>query len=98
MLIVTYMSVELRAQADLRWQEWDDEFVVYNPVSGDTHFLDYLSAQGLKRLQKRAMSMEQLVDDLADSLTIGAHDALGDYVSRLVSELVELGLVYPVDP
>lgn len=90
-------SVKVRAQVGLLWQHWDDEYVVYNPVSGDSHLLDYLTGQGLTRLEEKPMTPEQLVEELSASLGIPADEALADYVQRFLNELNELGLTYSTE-
>lgn len=88
--------MKFRAQDGLLWRRWDDEFVVYNPASGESHLLDFVSAHGLKQLEKRVASPEQLVHDLSLVLDIPADDELGGYVQQMLTELSELGLTRSV--
>ena len=84
------------AQEGLIWRRWGDEFVVYNPSSGDTHLLDFVSAQGLSQLEKHAFSARELVDELGDALAIAAAENLDQYVQRMLTEFSELCLTRPV--
>lgn len=84
------------AQDGLIWRRWNDEYVVYNPVSGESHLLDFVSAQGLMQLEKHAASTEQLVHDVGVILEIPADGELSRYVQQMVTELSELGLTRSV--
>lgn len=88
----TLAIMKFQAQDGLLWRQWDDEYVVYNPASGDSHLLDWVSAQGLMQLEKRVASMEDLVRDLGHVLDIPADESLSRYVRQMVTELSELGL------
>ena len=90
------MTLKLHAQDGLIWRRWDDEYVVYNPASGESHLLDFVSAQGLMQLEKHVASTEQLVNDLSLALEIPADEELSRYVQQMVTELSELGLARSV--
>lgn len=77
----------------LHWQSWDDEFVVYNSGSGDTHLLDPVAAEALQSLQKRPANLSELARNLAESLEIKPDDKLLTYLERLLSDFHRLGLV-----
>ena len=89
-------TVKFRAQDGLIWRRWGDEYVVYNPLSGDSHLVDFVSAQGLLQLAERQISAEDLVDELSTILGISADEDLVRYVGRMTTEFVELGLARPV--
>ena len=88
--------MKLRAQNGLIWRRWGDEYVVYNPLSGDSHLLDFVSAQGLLHLAEHEISAEELVGELSSALGIDADDDLVRYVGRITTEFAELGLTRPV--
>ncbi len=89
----------MRARERLVWRHWDDEdeYVVYNPTSGDSHLLDFLTAQGLMRLEQHPMTAAELVADLSAHLDIAADKSLDAYVRRFLDELFDLGLTYRVE-
>jgi len=86
------MSQKVQAQAGLLWRCWDDEFVVYNPASGDSHYLDYLSGEGLKGLERRSMTVSELADELASSCDIPRDSKLQQYVEQMLASFSDLGL------
>ncbi len=92
----TLAIMKFRAQDGLLWHRWDNEYVVYNPASGESHLLDFISAQGLMQLEKCVASKQQLVHDLGLVLDIPADEELSRYVQQMVTELSELGLTRSV--
>ena len=88
--------MKLRAQEGLIWRQWGDEYVVYNPVSGDSHLLDSVSARGLLHLEAQEASAPQLIEELNLSLGIALDEGLDLYVQRMIAEFSELGLARPV--
>jgi PqqD family protein of HPr-rel-A system len=77
----------------LHWQSWDDEFVVYNSGSGDTHLLDSVAAEALQSLERESANLSELAGKVAASLEINLDDNLSAYLERLVSDFHRLGLV-----
>ncbi len=51
------------APSALHWHEWDGEHLVYNDLSGDTHYLGKAAACLLRRLQDTALTLADLVDE-----------------------------------
>ena len=80
----------------LHWRSWDDEFVVYDSASGDTHLLDSVPAETLKILERQSANLSELVDMVAASLTIEADSELSTYLDELLSQFEKLGLVEQV--
>ena len=69
--------------------------VFYNPASGDSHYLDLLSGEGLRCLERRPMTSSDLVEELSGVLEVPADDALSRYVERMLSSFSKLGLTKP---
>ncbi len=86
------------AAIQLRWRQWDDDFVVHNVASGQTHRLNLLAGEALRCLEVEPASVKTLIDRLAALFAIPVDsEALGK-VKELVDQLDELGLVAPVSP
>jgi PqqD family protein of HPr-rel-A system len=62
----------------LRFRQFDDEFVVYNDLSGDTHLLGDSAAHLLSVLQQGPAASAALLDSLA-----AAHGAVLNQLSSL---------------
>lgn len=76
----------------LRHRGWEDEFVVYNDLSGDTHLLG-ADAMDLLRLLKGAPRQEQ---DLHDALFLSA-GAASDDDRALRDLLLQLSAIFLIE-
>lgn len=83
-------------EIQLEWRTWNDESVVFNRASGDTHLLDSVAAQVLRRLESRPTSIEELCEHVESSSDVD-HD-LSLHIETLVHKLDELGLIAPIGP
>lgn len=76
----------------LRHRGWEDEFVVYNDLSGDTHLLG-ADAMDLLRLLKGAPRQEQ---DLHDALFLRSAEAASD--NRALRDLLlQLSAIFLIE-
>lgn len=80
----------------LQWQVWDDEFVVYNTGSGDTHLLDTLAAEVLQSLEREPADLSELIDRVVASLKIEPDSKFSDYLEQLLYDFHKLGLIQRV--
>ena len=76
----------------LLWRSWDDEFIVLNSTSGDTHQLDSFTAELLGFIEKSSVPVG--FDLLCQQLSI--NDDLTPQVKMVLSRLVNLDLVESV--
>lgn len=79
----------------LEWREFDNEFLVYNAASGQTHHLNLLAGEALRSLEAEPAQMHELVSRLADLFDIAEDSPSLQMIARLVGELDELGLIAP---
>ncbi len=79
----------------LVWRIFDDEFLVYNTASGQTHHLNLLAGEALRSLEAEAAQTHELVSRLADQFEIPEDSPSLQMIDRLVRELDELGLIAP---
>jgi len=77
----------------LYWQSWDNEFVVYNSGSGDTHLLDPVAAEALQSLEQESADLSELAGKIAASLKIEPDSEFSAYLEQLLSNLYKLGLI-----
>ncbi|WP_173062480.1 HPr-rel-A system PqqD family peptide chaperone [Sulfurimicrobium lacus] len=71
----------------LHFRSWNDEFVVYNSLSGDTHLLGSAAAHVLLKLQQAPADAAVLAEFLAPALQPGFD---GDFVLEIEHLLVDL--------
>jgi len=87
---------KVKPEFPLQWQVWDDEFVVYNTGSGDTHLLDPVAAEVLQSLEQESANLPELVGKVTASLEIEPDSKFSDYLEQLLSDLYKLGLIEKV--
>lgn len=74
----------LMAGQTLRYRCWDDEYVLYNDLSGDTHLLGPDAVLILQTLQQRPATLPQLAAALALD-DEESRQVLGDILAQLHS-------------
>ena len=77
----------------LTWRVWDDEFLVYNTTSGQTHHLNFLAGEALRSLEAEPGSTSELVCRLADQFEIAQDSPPLQMIDRLMRQFDELGLI-----
>jgi PqqD family protein of HPr-rel-A system len=94
------MNMQWRALPDsaLHVRSWEDEFVVYNSLSGDTHLLGSAAAQILLKLQQAPSDAVALAQSLATQLQseIEMDQELAAQITLLLTDLHTLALIEPV--
>ena len=79
----------------LAWRQWDDEFLVYNSVSGQTHHLNFLGGEALRSLEAEPGSVSEVVRRLAHQFEIAEDSPLLQMIDSLIRQFDELGLIAP---
>jgi len=79
----------------LAWRIWDDDFLVYNTASGQTHHLNLLAGEALRSLEVEPAQTRELVRRLAHEFEIAEDSPPLQMIDRLIHELDELGLIAP---
>ncbi len=87
----------LPAGAELLWQTWDDEVIVFNAASGQTHLLDALSAAALREIEKLPGGNGELALRLAERFELDT-DVLLRRLREVCAHFDALGLVEPRRP
>ena len=80
----------------LEWQEFDNEFLVYNSASGQTHHLNLLAGEALRSLEDEAARTHELVRRLADQFEIAEDSPSLQAIDQLIHEFDALGLIAPL--
>lgn len=81
----------------LLWRSWDDEVVVYNVASQQTHLLDAFSAATLREIEAAPRSAEELGGRLAKAVDTD-HEGLLTRLAEICARFAELGLAEPARP
>lgn len=76
---------------------WDDETVVYNCSSGDTHLLNRIATEALICLQNHPCTRKELADMLISPSILSENQELDEEIETLLLNFQELGLIQPVN-
>ena len=77
----------------LLWEQFDDEFFVFNPASGHTHLLNALGATTLQLLTDHALDSAQLLTRLQEQAGTDGDDALHQALETHLNQLAAIGLI-----
>ncbi len=77
----------------LRLRRWEDECVLYNDLSGDTHLLGAVAASLLDVLGGGAASLPELAQALCGELGVEADAELEAALAPLLDQLAHLALI-----
>lgn len=87
------MTWVLNPVSGLHWRCWDDEWVVFDQGSGQTHLMNPVQAATLMQFDARPLSFEQLLDRVAADMSTLPHSDLASAVSLAIEQLLGLGLL-----
>ena len=79
----------------LAYRGWDDEFVVYNDLSGDTHLLDGDAFALIDALRASPATVDALVTACAGEVPPDQLPDVTDTIAALLAKLQHLYLVEP---
>ena len=81
------------AAGSLRWQEWDDVYLVYQASSAETHVFNDTTALILRCLEQGPQSLEAVRGWTEAALGVGQGQLAADHFAFAIGRLEELGLV-----
>ncbi|MDP2370731.1 HPr-rel-A system PqqD family peptide chaperone [Rhodoferax sp.] len=87
------MTWRLNPASDLHWRCWDNEWVLFDQGSGQTHLINPISAGTLMQFGAQSLSFQQLLDKVATDMSLTTGPELASAVSQAVEQLVGLGLL-----
>lgn len=80
----------------IRSFDFGDEWVIMNPLSWDAHLLNAAAAIVLDLLDTDAQTEDEVAETLRDVLVETEQAEAPAHAHRLITELLQLGLVRPV--
>ena len=84
------------ATEPLRWRYWSGDYIVYNPFSGQTHFLDIVTGRVLTMLASGSSSVAKIRTEVARFLEVDDDEKIADATTELLDRLGNAGLIRPV--
>ena len=76
---------------------WDGDYVVFAPLSGNTHILDITGGELLQALLTGPETADAIHRKIAALLELPADTALAEQVDGMLENLDELGLIERTD-
>ncbi len=77
----------------MHWRAWDDEMVIYNNTSGDTHLLGADAAQILLMLQQVPADISSISEQFATGFPAEIHEESTLQIEQILLQLHELALI-----
>ena len=87
------LSWRLPAGADVAWRCWDGDYVVFNPLSGNTHCLDIVTGEVLKAVMEGDGEASSIASRTAEFLDVEQDDKLSATVAEILERLEGAGLI-----
>jgi PqqD family protein of HPr-rel-A system len=82
--------------ATIYWQTWDDDCIVFNSVSGQTHLLDPVPALLLRQVDEGCSDRELLLNGTARLLDIELSTETRAWLDQALKQLDDAGLIEPI--
>ena len=79
--------------AKIRSVQWDDDYVIYDQLSGDTHLLDGVSGELICALSEQAMSRAELLKKLNELFEDATELDRENYLVDFIAKFQKLGLL-----
>jgi len=77
----------------IRSIQWDDDYVIYDQLSGNTHLLDGVSGELICALSEQAMSRAELLKKLNKLFEDATELEMEDYLVDFIAKFQSLGLL-----
>jgi len=74
---------------------WDENCVVYNAASGQTHLLDPVPALIIRKIEEGCSSSEDLFRQIANALDVDLNIEVRNTLEQTLLQLDKLGLIEP---
>jgi PqqD family protein of HPr-rel-A system len=84
---------EIIKSAKIRFIQWDDDYVIFAQLSGDTHHLDGISGELICLLSEQAMSRAELLKKLNELFEDATELELENYLDDFIAKFQKLGLL-----
>lgn len=84
---------QVAAKNSLLFRSWNDEFVVYNGATGDTHLLGLAAAQVMLELQQTPADAVGLAESVAPLLQTEPDEELVSFIEQILTDFDSLGII-----
>jgi len=80
----------------LHWEQWGEQYALYDALSGETHLLPEFSARVLQQLSVRPGTADVLARELCEDSDEPCEPGFVEHVSQLLAQLQAAGLTEKV--
>lgn len=87
---------KIAAPDALCWEHWDEESVLFDRRSSQTHLLTAMATECLLLLQDADLDLDQLAEKLGERFESETEQAMLEQINQLLLTLSELGLITTV--
>jgi PqqD family protein of HPr-rel-A system len=90
--IITWRVIQ---DSDLLFQDFENEVIVYNSLSGETHQMDGFSASVLEQLMRNRCTEEELLRDICSLFSLENNSGDKQLISQIINNFDQIGLIEP---
>lgn len=94
----TATAWHLHAHTSLHWCCWDDEWVVFDVLSGETHVMDTLTAVTLMTVKRSDLALADIAYRVAEDLLMSVDPSFLGAVNHTLNSLATVGLIEAAAP
>jgi PqqD family protein of HPr-rel-A system len=86
-------TIQTPDNAHFLFKHWDDECVVYNNLSGETHLLEQHSARLLSSISEEPKQYQALLHSLKTTFSETPSEEITDYLNQALDHFQKLVLI-----
>ncbi len=77
----------------LMWAQWEGEYSVFDPETGDTHLVNELPAEVLRQLAQASLTAAELAAVLADLCEVAPSPDWQGKIAGILADLADMELI-----
>jgi PqqD family protein of HPr-rel-A system len=78
---------------EIVWKHFEEESILFDKRSGETHLLTALAVETLMAIQKRPMDVCQLISEIANTFDLQPSDVPENQINELLFRFEDMGLI-----
>jgi len=90
------MFWSINSDCQLYWRHWEDDYILFNAASSQTHYLNNLGADILHFLQAHPLTDQELNQKISEKYDLELDDDTSRYIAGILASMDELGLIEPL--
>jgi len=86
-------TINVPVNANLLFKYWDEECVVYNNLSGETHLLEHYAAELLSSINEQPKTYQTLLKKLTTDFDGSPQAEIAGHLENILTHFQELNLI-----